>query len=93
MKSLEINNNKIKDNGLKAIALGTYKNLEDISLNDNGLTSSSLESLANFMNLEYISVSGNSFGDQDLKAILKANPSGFVFLGLSRNKFTEAVFV
>lgn len=36
-------------------------------------------------------MSGNELSDGDVPKILKANPDGFVFLGLSRNKLTEAV--
>lgn len=61
-----------------------------MSVNDNGLTSEGLSNLNKFYCLEYISMSGNQLQDKDIEHIIKINPD-IVFLGLSRNKFTDAV--
>lgn len=48
-----------------------------------------LLALAYFQNIYHLSLSGNALTDDTVKIIEKIQPKGFIFLGLSRNRFTD----
>lgn len=89
LRCLEVSDNKIKDEGVKALTQGKYSQLEDIALNDNKLTVNGIYTLKNLGGISYLAISGNELTDDDIPKILQINPNRFVFLGLSRNQLTD----
>ena len=91
LSELSLNNNKIKDAGLKSLTQADLQVLEDLSLSfnspiidDNSLTSEGVKILERRLeSLECLSLGGNKLNDASVASLSKINP-GIYFLKLCK---------
>lgn len=66
-----------------------FQELEDLSLNDNSLSTEGISTLKAHPSILFLSLNGNSIDDKAVSILKTINPNGITFLGLSRNKLTD----